>query len=330
MPFDWKRFLNSNNIEFGHSGRNDIVVHCPFCGVADPSQHLGISLLGRGWRCLRNPDQHRGRSYVRLIAALIQCTEEHARQVLGEEIATLPSGPEFSERWRKQLGLAPRDDARPQRLKLPREFKPMFDAGKLARPFKEYLRYTRRYSPVQTVWAEEAYNLHYARTGDFAYRIILPIYDAEGRLMTWTGRTIRADEHIRYKTLTTALSVEAPPNLLLGLPLLWRANPTRCLVVCEGPFDAISVSVLGHEAGIYGTCLFGKNVSAAQSDLLYELMRRFERVRLLLDADAFFSVLRIKERLPKGCVVAKLPQGVKDPGELHGAMGLDFVRELAQ
>jgi len=326
MP-DWTKFLTQHGIEFSYSSKSNVVIHCPFCGAADPSQHLGISLLGRGWRCLRNPQHHRGRSAVRLVAALLQCTDERARDLLGEDAPPLPSEDTFSKQWRAQLGLASDKPERPVHLELPREFKSLMKWSRYVDAFWDYLQ-QRGYSFEQSRWLVQTYKLHYAVRGDFAYRVIIPIFAANGVLMTWTGRTIRPAENIRYKTLATELSCTPATNLLLGLPLLWEAKVSKCLVICEGPFDALTVSILGHKSGVWGTCLFGKNISEAQADLLADLTRRFSRMRLLVDADARLDMLRLRERLPRICQGAVLPPDVKDPGELRGDAGTSFVRAL--
>jgi hypothetical protein len=263
--------------------------------------------------------------------ALLRCTKEHAQDLTGETATPLPSADTFAADWRKKLGIHT-ENARPAsfRLKLPSEFKVLTTRSRFAGVFWDYL-HKRGFSSSQAHWAVESYSLHYAITGSYAYRIIIPIYNAEGKLMTWSGRSVRANSEIRYKTLPTDEAVEPPGNLLLGMQLLWKVKVARCLVVCEGPFDAIAVSVLGHSVGVWGTCLFGLNVSEAQSDLLADLERRFENMRLMLDPDALLRVLALRERLPRRCKSTRLPSGLKDPGELvsKGSVGLSFVRALA-
>ena len=330
---DWPRFLTAHSIQYQDAGKHNITTSCPFCGSVDTLGHyLAISTRGRGWRCFRNPRQHRGRSNARLIAALLKCSEAHARDLAGETAPPLPSAYTFGAEWRKKLGVASPEGSRPAsfHLKLPPEFKSLASHSRFVDAFWNYL-YGRGYTFDQAAWAVENYQLHYAITGPYAYRIIVPVYAADGKLMTWTGRSIRPDAEIRYKTLATDDACAPPGDLLLGLQMLWSVKNPRCLVVCEGPFDAIAVTVLGHLNGVYGTCLFGLNVSEAQADLLAELERRFERMRLMLDSDALLRILSLRERLPQRCKSAVLLTGAKDPGELikKGNAGLSFVRALA-
>jgi len=333
MRVDWERFLTTHGIEYVPQKEN-CYVHCCFCGSADEGHHLGISLKGRGWRCFRNPTQHRGRSDVRLVCGLLRCTEERAKELLGHDApVSLPSQDTFKETWRKQLGLTssgsvPRGVSS---LTLPREFKPLSGSSSpFSAVFWDYLE-ARGYTDEQAEWVAAKYRLHYCTRSKYAYRLIIPIYDASGKLMTWTGRAVNPDAGVRYMSLATDDSCAPPVNLLLGLPLLWKAEPATCLVLCEGPFDAIAISVLGHSFGVWGTCFFGVNVSEIQADLLYELERRFSKMKLLIDPDATLRILNLRQRLPRHCPSTALLPGLKDPGELvsRGKIGVDFVKALA-
>ena len=329
--FAWKPFLELRGIPFREGGRNEVLVHCPFCGDNDPSQHLSISLRGRGWRCLR-VKAHSGKSYARLLCNLIACTEEFARDLLGEQARTLPPADQFSSDWRRQLGMVQSDPERPGKIDFPPELKPLSRSyGRYAEMFWQYLR-GRGFDTSQAGWLAKQYRLQYAITGKWAYRLVVPVYNSAGALMTWTGRAVRSDEEVRYVTLSSDSSVETPTNLLLGLDFLWRVYKPRCLVVTEGPFDAMAVTALGNTDGIWGTCLFGIQISEAQSALLDDLGRKFDRVRLLIDADAKMKVLGFLDRLPKNCKIQHLLPTLKDPGELPklGIKGSEFVRALTQ
>lgn len=300
------------------------------CGAADPSEHLSVSTRGRGWRCLRNPVQHRGAGYARLLSLMIGCSVESAREMLGEQgPAVLPDQDKFAGQWRKQLGLEQEPDDHPKKISFMRQFKKLvFDAPR-SDQFWNYL-IKRGYTTEQAEWAAEAYQLHYAISGRYAYRVIIPVFSRINQLMTWTGRSISPTADVRYLTLSSENSVAPTGELLLGLQLFWKAKKARCLVVCEGPFDAIAVSTLGHEAGIFGTCIFGLEFSNPQADLLAELSESFERIRFMIDSTALLRVLRMRERLPRRCRPVLLPEGLKDPGELVGMRGgKDFVLSLA-
>ena len=333
MPqqLDWRRLLTSHGVEYQDAGPSNITTRCPFCGSVDTAGHyLAISTRGRGWRCFRNPRQHRGRSYVWLVQTLLRCTEERAREITGEDgPAVLPAEDEFAAQWRSQLGLDKATSTKPAKLEFPDEFRSIFNSSRFAAMFWRYL-FSRGFTRDQASWAAKAYRFHYAMSGRWAYRLIIPVQSVANQLMTWTGRSINPKSDIRYLSLGTDEAIAPPGDLLLGLPLLWRSSPTRCLVVCEGPFDAIVVSVLGHKVGVWGTCLFGVNVSPAQAELLAALANRFDKMCLVVDPDARLRTLGLRERLPIQCKITSLLNGLKDPGELLTAsQGKEFVYSLA-
>lgn len=321
--------LSAHGVEIRSAGKTEILTRCPLCGSSDRSQHLSISLLGKGWRCLRNPAQHKGRSYSKLLSYLINVPIERAREMLGERaVASIPDADQFASSWRKQLGMDKVQVV--EQLEFPKEIKPLKATSKRSDAFWGYL-FDRGYSWEQAVWAVTNYDLHYALSGRYSYRITLPIYSPQNQLMTWTSRAIDSDADIRYMTLSSADAVKPPGELLLGLPLLFNPRiKARCLIVCEGPFDAIAVTTLGYRLGIWGTCIFGLELSEAQADLLSELDSRFDQMRLMLDASALLRVLRMRELLPQRCKSLAIPSGFKDPGEfIKRKEGADFIASLA-
>src|SRR5580692_10070816 len=87
--FDWVRFLSARGIEHATKGhgatRNQVVIHCPWCGASDQGLHLSINLEGAGYRCLRSPKEHVGKAAHRLVAALLKCSPDMARSITGEK-----------------------------------------------------------------------------------------------------------------------------------------------------------------------------------------------------------------------------------------------------
>jgi hypothetical protein len=333
MPLSSKLepILAARGVEYRQGGRFEILVRCPLCGASDPSQHLAISTRRRGWRCLRNPRQHRGASYVKLLTLLLRCTEDAAREMLGETgAAYLPDQDDFSQQWRKQLGVADPGGPLKPKLLFPKEFRPLRLGDPRASGFLRYIR-ERGYSSDQISWLLEAYQLQYAISGRYSYRVIIPVTDEHGKLMTWTARSIQPNADIRYMTLSKEHALAPPGELLLGLQTLWRVESARCLVIVEGAFDAFAISVLGHQFGVWGTCVFGLELSTAQADLLSELAIKFERMVVLLDpSEAWLRLLHMRSMLPRNCRVEHLPSVLKDPGELIDyRQGEAFVRSLA-
>lgn len=315
--FDWKRFLDSHGIEYVTTGPNaskdHLNVKCPFCGSSDPTQHMGISLRGKGWSCWRSVS-HRGRSRQKLIQALLGCSSEEAYRLSHDGgPPALPSDEDLALDMRSKLSVE--DEIHIVReLELPAEFKPMSSDSVLAKQFRRYLEDDRGYRSRAVKWLCSNYNLQYAVRGRYAYRVITPIYDRYRNLLTWVGRTI-LDAEPRYlapRDVTVRCNVK---QTLLGLPLLCSCPNPRALLVCEGPFDAMWISVHGKSLGVYGTCLFGLSLSDSQAVLLEELRTRFDYVGMLLDSAADTQAFRLANdgmSLP----VVRLRAGVKDPATL--------------
>lgn len=328
--FDWKRFLTKHNIEFVTRGpnvaRGRIAVKCPWCGKADPSQHLWISLKGANWGCWRN-SSHSGHNKTRLIQAILRCSFAEAQALAGEETGSSPTDNQFKEQVSGLLGFE-KTKVTQEPLGFPSEFKSLVKySNRFDRQFWIYLK-QRGYIQEDAFWLAKKYKLHYAVRGHYAYRLIIPIFDHTGALMTWTGRHIDAAAEVRYKTLPQQLARRVPGELLLGIEWLPQVKQGKLLVVCEGPFDAMRITALGHEQGIYGTCLFGLNISQSQVGYLQDLSSTFDSIGLLLDADAEMAVFRIKEKLSALKVhTLKLPAGVKDAGELTNSQASKVMVE---
>jgi len=329
MALDWQKFLRQHRIEYGTRpiARGWVSLHCPLCGPADPSQHLGVYLRTGKWNCWRSA--HRGIPHtgLRLIQLLLHCTEDEAQRLLGEGGGTdIPTDAELFDRVRAQLGLDASPSA-PKALRMPKEFKPLLGASRFAEQFQRYLR-GRGYRQLQAEWLCEAYDLRYATQGRFRYRVIVPVYSRKGVLLTWTARTILAKEEVRYLTLSKREQVCAPKETLLGLPLLWECEDPQVLVICEGPFDAMRVTTFGRFFGVYGTCLFGLSLQSSQMNLLAELRARFPRQVLLLDAEASFQAFSMAHA-GLDLEIEYLPTSIKDPGEMPAQDVIDMCVRLA-
>jgi len=318
--FDWPSFLHQHHIHFVTQGKNTgrgwISIKCPFCGD-DPSEHLGIALNGRGWNCLRN-QAHRGRRAADLVRVLLHCSPEQAQRIVGE-----PSLPDdLMGEVRRKLGMG---DIRPRELELAPEFKPLLNGSPFAVPFLDYLA-GRGYRPQQQGWLAQTYELHYATQGRYAWRIIFPVRDRDGRLLTWTARHIHKHAELRYRSLPRDEQLVATKETLLGLPYLWRVNNPQVLLVCEGPFDATWLTCFGRSFGVYATCLFGLSLSQPQAAALAALQSHFPRVVVLLDRAASSQALRMAGQ-GLGLQIMRLDDA-KDPAELSPTSATELCVSL--
>jgi len=304
-PIPWLDIFRLYHVDFAEGGRNvskgHVAVHCPFCGTADESHHMSVSLRHGGWRCWRNA-AHKGRDPARLLAALIRCSPAQAQQILGPDFVVLPDDYLASIRGK----LFPKVIEPPPVYEMPTEFRPLVREPR-ARRFIDYLR-ERGF--VESVDVLGLYGLRYCTIGPWEDRIIFPVY-RKGKLAAWTGRSIRSDANLRYKT-------EGP----IGDHLLWqdqlqRQTKANTIVLCEGPFDALKVRYLGRGLGITATCWFTAMPNRTQADRLHELLGAFPRRFLILDRGAEAKAIKLAGELRELSVRRLvLPRAYKDPGEL--------------
>lgn len=327
MAFDWLRTLDQHKVSYATAGKNvskgNFVVHCPFCGTEDAGQHMSVALKGRGWRCFRKPD-HRGLHPGRLLAALLGCSLDQAYRLVGD---TVHVPDDFMGAVRAALADAPLIEAKAPRW--PITIKALPESGKhapSARPYLEYL-YGRGFSTSQVKLFYSRYGIRYATQGPYAGRIVFPVRTEDGTLAAWTGRHIGSSD-LRYKSLSPdpekaeweRLDPALAPisDFLLFHRQLLRAVNSDTLYLCEGPFDALKVMVLGWSRGAVATCCFTATPSTQQVNLLHELFPRFKRCRLLLDRGTVANSLKVVGQFAGlGLEPAWLPENVKDPGDLN-------------
>jgi hypothetical protein len=209
-------------------------------------------------------------------------------------------------------------------IKLPKAFKAISEQYSTARPFISYLE-NRGFEREKILKFSLWFGLRYCTTGPYRYRIIFPI-KYEGKIMTWTGRAT-FDTPLRYRTLSAdpekAAAERLPPAVApITEYLLWYDKITHpdadTICLCEGPFDALKVAVLGHGDGIKATCFFTSEPSRQQVNLLHEVLPRYKNKYLLLDRETLPASLKIASTLSNlGVKIITLPQRLKDPGEIR-------------
>lgn len=320
--FDWLYFLDRNNIKYLTSGPNvsggNIAIHCPYCGPADESEHMTVSLKGKGFACWRN-SQHKGKNPARLVSKILGISLDSATRMIG---GTVQVPTDFLARVNQAL--LPQVKAPAHSIVLPPEFmelKPL-PSAQLVYRYLEKRGFDLRDFP----WMSKHYGLRYCTRGAYKGRVIFPVY-YEKKLVTWTGRSVYPSEELRYRTLSTddekskreggwAPAIGPTSDYLLWYDDLMKSKADTIYIV-EGPFDALKVRYLGEDYGIVATCLFTSRITTAQIDKCHELLPRFKHRFVMLDRGAFPSTMRIARALQSlGVQAVPIPQGVKDPGEL--------------
>jgi hypothetical protein len=318
VAIDYQRLFDAHGVAYVTSGpnvaRDHIAIKCPWCGTADPSEHMSVSLVGKGWRCYRN-HSHAGKSAARLLAAAANYPLDVARRIVGETVFV-------PDNWADAVAAAmnPASKRSDHVLQLPSEFKPIARNKVMARPYVNYLR-GRGFEDFDIFRFTNRHGICFAQQGPQAGRIVFPVYFEE-RLVSWVGRTVSNKSMLRYKALGT--DEEDDPRALGPLPdfLLWYDDllevDADTIVFCEGPFDALKIWTLGREEGIVATCFFTSGPSELQIDLAHDVCPRFKRRYMMLDRGALPAAIKACRRMASLDIEAiEPPRGFKDPGELN-------------
>ena len=287
-------------LERGHSvSRGNFNIRCPFCGQADGGHHMGIRLDNGWWGCWRNAE-HRGKSPVRLMCAVLNRPVWEVRRLLGIH------GSPLLETFRGVRERLTRPSAsqdvvvRAGTLQVPKSFRALWRRSEASARFVDYMEGRGFKGPVLSA-VTEAYGLMYALTGPFADRIIMPYYYQDA-VVTWTARTVHKDLSLRYRDLEQAASVIAKDAMLYNYD---RASlGGRALVVLEGQFDVLKGDWAGDTLGVHCVGLGTNSITDEQTLLLCELSEAYERTYIALDTPTQFAKMdsyRLVSRL-KGVV----------------------------
>ena len=153
------------------------------------------------------------------------------------------------------------------------------------------------------------YNIGYCDSGQYAKMIVIPSYDANGKLNYFTARSFEKDPYTKYRNPETSRDI---------IPFELFINWDLPIILCEGPFDAMAI-----KRNVVP--LLGKNI---QSSLMKKLVEsKVQKIYIALDNDAVKQALKFCEQLldvGKEIYLVEL-QG-KDPSE----MGFEHFTKLIQ
>ena len=324
IAFDFTAFCDKRGIEYITKGVNvkssdQANVNCPFCrdeGNPDPSFHLGIHSEKGYFSCWRNR-RHRGKTLHRLLMKLVNISYTEACDILGEKDSWIPEGA-FDELAANPEGIFSDTSIEQASATLawPEEFNE-FKGFRSTRRFINYLE-SRGYHPSHIQELIGRYNFHYAISGRWQERLVLPIY-LDYRLVSWTTRSIQKNASLRYLSLSqdhgALMSIK---DTVFNFDELIDTGGD-VLFVTEGPFDAMKVDFYGASMGLRATCLFSKALREPQAILISELAQEYKKIVVLLDREEVDTTLLTVSKLsflPRPVEVGSLPFNVKDPGEL--------------
>lgn len=313
---NWEAFLEDHTIHWVDRGpntkRGELSIQCPWCGDADPSQHLGISLATENWGCHRDAE-HRGRSAHRLIAALLGCSYNQARLIEKQYNRADPDTLEEALAVLTDTPLVQKQEV--EKPKLLPEFREIQKIGSTAK-FWRYLE-RRGFDNIQDLCWD--YSLMCCLTGRWKDRIIIPVL-MDGELVGWTGRAIVHPRNApRY--LTSSPSIK---TTVLNADTLSGGNT---LLVTEGPFDALKLDYYGWSHGLRAVCVFGTSLSIDQVAILRRMKKHFKKCLVMFDPEATGPAFQASDWLD-GAEQLSLPDGIEDPGAMTKKEVLKLVRAL--
>lgn len=175
-----------------------------------------------------------------------------------------------------------------------------------------------RYSTEGVYWYTD-YNGKRKRQ-DYSKRIIIPIYDTKGELITFQGRDVTGTQDKKYLF---------PPMLPSTGRYMYNANSvssdTRHAVIGEGVFDVMAIHQALTDKSVMVIGSFGISLSSGAGQQLSELKNLTEkgvkRFTFMWDGGlkatkaAFKAAMKVAEHLSVPVYVARLPDG-KDPNEV--------------
>jgi hypothetical protein len=322
-------FFERHNIPYEIEGKNvkkgNVTIRCPFC-EDDPGFHLGINLDDGAYSCWRDY-RHRGRNTVKLVMKLIKCSVEEAKHELGLDVLDFALAHESLQKEIMKLFELPKTlvvgMGGVDYLEYESSFHTITPTGLKTR-FWNYL-FDRGFSKDLEKFIE-TYQLKADSTGYYKDRIIIPVF-MDDKLVTWTSRSIHAKAIPKYKDHPIERSVRHCKFCLGNFDTISLGG--RLLLVTEGPMDMLKMDFYSPD-NVHATCLFTRFITAEQELLLFSLSNFYESVILLLDNDAQFVSLNLKNKLSyiPNLRLGKLPVHVKDPGDLTYKEVKDLVERI--
>lgn len=330
---DWRALLVEKAVPFIERGpnvkRGELNIRCPFCGPADPSHHMGINPENGWWACWRN-SQHRGKSPVRLLMALLHLPYRDVADMLGlSQDYVDPEG--FDALAARILGMQKLEQgakaSTTRRLRWPRGFVRLQNYSWVRR-HREYLR-SRGFSFLDDLI--EDFDLR-GTLDDPAFRdrICLP-YRLDGSLVAWTGRAI-GQAQIRYRDLDLEDCIVPIKHTLFLHDQASEGG--KWLIFVEGPIDALKLTFYGQFVGVFAVALSTASISQQQVAQAVELADRFDNVGVMADNQDALDIISggsLKDQLSmiRGIRALPVPFNRKDAGALTAEEAMTYADDLS-
>jgi len=266
---------------------NEQAHHCPFCH--HHKKKLQVNLETQYWHCW--VCDSKGRSIQSLLRKLNVDRNELNKivSIYGEY------KPSSNEKEVEKVV-----------LKLPKEFKPLYQKPKSINPsFNQAIYYLKQ----RGIGKDEIlrYNIGYCEDGLYGGRVIIPSYNEDGELNYFVARSFYEDEKMKYKNPPVSRDVIVFDN---------QINWEEPITLVEGVFDSFSVkrNVIP---------ILGKFIPKTLKAKIFE--KGVKEINILLDSDAVEDSTQHANYFIKNGIKVKniIPNG-KDAGD----MGFDEVNRL--
>lgn len=179
-------------------------------------------------------------------------------------------------------------------LSLPKEYLSILDSNKI------WAKHALAYLKSRGITENDIlkYNIGYCEEGLYSKMIIIPSYDVEGKLNYFTARSFDKNSKVKYRNPEWSRDI---------IPFELFINWNLPLILCEGPFDAITIKR-------NAIPLLGKNI---QSNLMKKIVKSsVGKVYIALDKDAQKQALNFCEQLmQEGKEVYLVDTEDKDPSD---------------
>jgi hypothetical protein len=305
MGIDVVGYLETTGTDIKYSGDNvgpnDIAISCLWCD--DPSYHLTIHRT-KGylncWRCQFDEYKVRnkkgwGPSFKNLIKEIEGCSWSKAKEIWKDIGGDTAEGEEWNLVKEEQKKIC----------EFPSGCYPFGDPG----PFVGIRDYAYAYLKGRgfSRYHVEKYNLQFTAIGYYEHRIIIPIYNKEGKLANWLGRKFINSKEGRYKNCRLQDCTTRLAESIYGAEY-FQGDVLR---IVEGAFDKMRI-------GDSAVALNRSQFSRTQRNIVSKLARDKYYISVILDSEAISRAISIAEELspfhPRIKVV-QLPEG-KDPASM--------------
>ena len=263
------------------TARNNYAYHCPLCNHHKPKLEVNLTENREGknpWHCWAC--DARGTTLYNLFKQIKTSPDKFIE--LGSLVKTSKSI--------KETQVA-------STVVLPNEYIALYNVDNsdiMARHALAYLkrRHISKYDIIK-------YNIGYCKEGLYKNMIVIPTYDADGRLNYFTARSFEKEPYVKYRNPSASRDIIPNEHLI---------NWNIPIVLCEGPFDAIAIKR-------NAIPLLGKNI---QNSLMKKIVTSVvDKIYIALDRDAIKQALKFCERLmAEGKEVYLVDLQDKDPSEM--------------